>query len=108
MGMLIAVAVALLAGVLLVAIAAMLVVKLSVIVVAMIVASAIGSLWLSAVIGAAAFFGIIQLFGQNHMGWALVGGLLTGAVVWVGMIWGISRKVLSVPQRWHRFVTRWK
>ena len=104
MGVLIFIAVALLAGVLLLWIVAKLVVQLGLLAVAALAVVAIASFWLSAVVGAAAFFGIVQLFGESRVGWALAGGLLTWAVVWVVVIGGMSREISSAPQRWRRFV----
>lgn len=103
MGALIFIGVALLAGALLLGIAAKLVVEVGLIAVAMLAGVAIASFWLSAAVGAAAFFGLFELLGQDHTGWALVGALLIGAVVWVGVIRGIWREVASSPQRWRRF-----
>ncbi len=108
MGALIFIAIALLAGVLLLGIAAKLVVEVGLIAVAMLVGVAIASFWLSAAVGAAAFFGLFELLGQNHTGWALVGALLTGAVVWVGMIRGIWREVMGASQRMRRLAARIK
>jgi hypothetical protein len=88
MGALIFIGVALLAGVLLLGIAAKLVVEVGLIAVAALAGIAIASFWLSAAVGAAAFFGLFELLGQNHTGWALAGALLIGAVVWVGVISG--------------------
>ncbi len=104
MGALIVIGVALLAGVLVLGIAAKLVVQLGLLAVAVLAVATIAAFWLSAAVGAAAFFGIVELIGQNRAGWALVGGLLTGAVVWVAVVKGISREILSAPQRWRRFV----
>lgn len=104
MGVLIAISVALLAGVLLLWIVAKLVVQLGLLAVAALAVVGIASFWLSAVVGAATFFGIVQLIGESRVGWALAGGLLTGAVVWVAVIGGMSREILSAPQRWRRFV----
>ena len=104
MGALIAIGVALLGGVLLLGIVAKLVVQLGLLAVAALAVLAIASFWLSAVVGAAAFFGIVQLIGESRVGWALAGGLLTGAVVWVAVIGGMSREIASAPQRWRRFV----
>jgi hypothetical protein len=106
MGALIFIGVALLAGVLLLGIAAKLVVELGLIAVAALAGVAIASFWLSAAVGAAAFFGLFELLGQNHTGWALVGALLIGAVVWVGVVRGMWREVTSAPQRWRRFIAR--
>lgn len=99
MGVLIFIGVVLLAGVLLLGIAAKLVVELGLITVAMLAGVAIASFWLSAAVGAAAFFGLFELLGQNHTGWALVGALLIGAVVWVGVIRGIWRKIVVTQNR---------
>ncbi len=99
MGVLIAIGVALLAGVLVLGIAAKLVVELGLLAVAVLAVTAIASFWLSAAVGAAAFFGIVELIGQNHAGWALAGGLLTGAVVWVAVIKGISREIRGIQNR---------
>ncbi len=104
MGVLIVIGVALLAGLLLVGIAAKLVVELGMLAVAVLAVIAIASFWLSAAVGAAAFFGIVQLIGESRVGWALAGGLLTGAVVWVGVVIAMAREISSVPQRWRRFV----
>jgi hypothetical protein len=104
MGVLIFIGVALLAGALLLGIAAKLVVEVGLIAVAMLAGVAIASFWLSAAVGAAAFFGLFELLGQSHTGWALVGALLIGAVVWVGLIRGMYRELTSAPQRWRRFV----
>ncbi len=99
MGALITLAVALLAAVLLLGVAAKLVVQLGVLAFAVLAAAAVGSLWLSAAIGFAAFFGIVELTGHRHMGWAVAGALLTAAVVWVGMIAGIWREVVIFINR---------
>lgn len=104
MGILIAVAVALLAAVLMLGFAAKLVVQLGVLAFAILAAAAIGSLWLSAAIGCAAFFGIVELTGQQHIGWAVAGALLTGALVWVGFMRGIGREILGAPTRWRRLL----
>ena len=104
MGVLIFIGVLLLAGVLLLGIAAKLVVELGLITVAMLAGVAIASFWLSAAVGAAAFFGLFELLGPNHTGWAMAGALLIGAVVWVGVIRGIYREVASASHRWRRFV----
>ncbi len=93
MGVLIAIAVALRADALLLGIAAKLVVEVGLIAVAMLAGVAIANFWFSAAVGAAAFFGIFELLGQDHTGWALVGALLIGVVVWVGVIRGIWPEV---------------
>ena len=102
MGVLIFIGVALLAGALLLGIAAKLVVEVGLIAVAMLAGVAIASFWFSAAVGAAAFFGLFELLGQNHTGWALAGALLFGAVVWVGVIRRIYREVANAPQRCRR------
>jgi len=99
MGALIFIGVALLAGVLLLGIGAKLVVEVGLIAVAVLAGVAIASFWLSAAVAAAAFFGLFELLGQNHTGWALVGALLIGAVVWVGVIRGIWRKIVVTQNR---------
>jgi len=104
MGVLIVIGAVLLAGLLLVGIAAKLVVELGLLAVAVLAVLAIASFWLSAAVGVAAFFGILQLIGESRVGWALAGGLLTGAVVWVGVVIAMAREILSAPQRWRRFV----
>ncbi len=81
MGILIAVAVALLAAVLLLGFAAKLVVQLGVLAFAVLAVAAIGTLWLSAAIAFAVYFGVVELTGRQHIGWAVAGALLTGAVV---------------------------
>ena len=106
MGALIVIGVALLAGVLVLGIAAKLVVQLGLLAVAVLAVATIAAFWLSAAVGAAAFFGLFELLGQNHTGWALVGALLIGAVVWVGVVRGMWREVTSAPQRWRRFIAR--
>ena len=98
MGVLIVIAVALLAGVLLLWIVAKLVVQLGLLAVAALAVLAIASFWLSAVVRVAAFFGIVQLIGESRVGWALAGGLLTGAVVWLRVISGSGCEI-------YRFVT---
>lgn len=108
MGILIAVAFALLAAVLLLGFAVKLVVQLGVLAFAILAAAAIGSLWLSAAIGFTAFFGIVELTGRQHIGWAVAGALVMGAVVWVGFMRGIGREILSASARWRRFVARAK
>jgi len=106
MGVLIFIGVALLAGVLLLGIAAKLVVEVGLIAVAALAGIAIASFWLSAAVGTAAFFGLFELLGQDHTGWALAGALLIGAMVWVGVMRGIWREVRNTPQRWRRFIAR--
>ncbi len=108
MGALIFIGVALLAGVLLLGIAAKLVVEVGLIAVAILAGVAIAAFWLSAAVGAAAFFGLFELLGQNHTGWALVGALLIGAVVWARMILGIWREVMGAPQRLRKLAARIK
>ena len=102
MDVLIVIGAALLAGLLLVGIAAKLVVELGLLAVAASAVIAIASFWLSAIVGAAAFFGIVRLIGESRVGWAIVGGLLAGAVVWV--VIAMAREISRVPQRWRRFV----
>lgn len=96
MGVLIVIGAVLLAGLLLVGIAAKLVVELGLLAVAVLAVLAIASFWLSAVVGVAAFFGIVQLIGESRAGWALVGGLLTGAVVWIRVIGGIGQEIFAI------------
>ena len=90
------------AALVLLAIAAKLVVQIGLFAVAVLAGVAIASCWLSAAVGAAAFFGLFELLGQNHTGWALAGALLIGAVVWVGVIRRIYREVANAPQRCRR------
>lgn len=99
MGALITLAVALLAAVLLLGVVAKLVVQLGVLAFAVLAAAAIGSLWLSAAIGFAVLFGIAELTGQKHIGWAVACGLVTGAVVWVGLVRGIGREVKRFAEK---------
>ncbi len=103
MGILIVIAIALLAAVLLLGLAAKLVVQLGVFALVVLTAAAIGTLWLSAAIAFAAFFGLVELTGQQHIGWAVAGALLTGAAVWVGFMRGIGREIVSAPERWRRW-----
>jgi len=108
MGVLIAIGMVLVAALVLLAIAAKLVVQIGLIAAAVLVGVAIASFWLSAAVGAAAFFGLFELLGQNHTGWALAGALLIGAVVWARMILGIWREVMGAPQRLRKLAARIK
>jgi high-affinity Fe2+/Pb2+ permease len=64
--------------------------------------AAIGTLWLGAAMAFATYFGIVELTGREHIGWAVAGALLTGVVVWVGFMRGIWRELLSAPDRWRQ------
>lgn len=103
MGILIFLLGGLVAGLFLLGLAAKLVVHLGLLAVAILAVAAIGTLWLSAAIAFAAFFGLVELTGQQHIGWAVSGALLTGAVVWVGFMRGIRREIVSAPERWRRW-----
>jgi hypothetical protein len=83
-GILIVVDIVLLAAALLLGLAAKLAVHLGVFALVVLMAAAIGSLWLRAGIAFSAYFGFVELSGQQRMGWAVSGALLTGR--WCG--WG--------------------
>ncbi len=102
MGILIVMLIALLAFALLLGLVAKLAVQLGVLALIVMAVAAIGTLWLSAAMAFATYFGIVEFAGREHIGWAVAGALLTGVVVWGGVMRGIWRELLSAPDRWRQ------